>query len=363
MNKLLFVRYKKSKNILEGGEQGSQKNYNVLAKILGEGNIDTIYVHDENVKRTPADYIRGLVYIVFDYFFGLTPARVADIVGKTDEYDYFFIDRSIFGIIAKKARQRGYKGQIICFFHNVEKFYFNDKLSKYVPWRKLVIRCADKNDKYSCTYADKIIALNERDKTLIEKCYGRKADVLIPVAFKDKYKMDSYPTELTNSKPLCVFLGGYFPPNNEGIEWFVKNVYPHVNVSIRIVGKGMNKIRSHGFITPEIEVVSDAPDLLPHFEEADIMVLPIFKGAGMKVKTCESLMYGKNIIATDEAFEGYALDYSKVGGKCNTADEFISLIHDFESNPRPRFNAYSRSIFLEKYSEEAVEERFSEVLN
>jgi len=106
MNKLLFVRYKKSKNILEGGEQGSQKNYNVLAKILGEGNIDTIYVHDENVKRTPADYIRGLVYIVFDYFFGLTPARVADIVGKTDEYDYFFIDRSIRNYCQKGKAER-----------------------------------------------------------------------------------------------------------------------------------------------------------------------------------------------------------------------------------------------------------------
>ena len=92
------------------------------------------------------------------------------------------------------------------------------------------------------------------------------------------------------------------------------------------------------------------------------MILPIFKGSGMKVKTCESLMYGKNILATDEAFMGYDIDYDMVGGKCNTSEEFIAKIKEFESNPRPRFNTYSRQIFLEKYTEEAVENKFRKIL-
>lgn len=92
------------------------------------------------------------------------------------------------------------------------------------------------------------------------------------------------------------------------------------------------------------------------------MVLPIFKGSGMKVKTCESLMYGKNIIATDEALEGYELDYSRMGGKCNTAQEFIDTIKSFTDSPRPRFNAYSRNTFLEKYSADKVVDSFSDIL-
>jgi glycosyltransferase involved in cell wall biosynthesis len=191
---------------------------------------------------------------------------------------------------------------------------------------------------------------------------GRIADVLIPVAFKDKYHKDSYPQEETSERPLCLFLGAYFPPNNDGIIWFVKNVLPYVNIQMTVVGKGMSKLKAEEPALKDIEVISDAPDLLPYFEEADIMVLPIFKGSGMKVKTCESLMYGKNIIATDEAFVGYDVDYNKVGGKCNTAEEFIACIKDFEQNPRPRFNGYSRQMYLEKYSEEAVVEKFKEVL-
>ena len=44
-------------------------------------------------------------------------------------------------------------------------------------------------------------------------------------------------------------------------------------------------------------------------------------GSGMKVKTCEALMYGKNILGTDEAFEGYELDTARVGGRCNNAED------------------------------------------
>lgn len=359
--KILFIRYKKSKNILEGGEQGSQKNYNVLSQLVGEENITTYYIHDENRGKTVWDYAKGVFYFPFNYYFGLTPKRVKEIIHLASTFDIVFIDRSVFGIVAKKLKQAGYKGKVISFFHNVEVPYFEAKLGNRIG-KGFVLRCIDHNDLYACQYSDRTIALNTRDDGELFERYGKKADVLIPVAFKDKYLKDSYDSGMTSSQPLCFFLGAYFPPNNEGIVWFVKNVLPHVNIRMKVVGKGMAKLKEEEPVLKDIEVIGDAPDLLPYFEEADIMVLPIFKGSGMKVKTCESLMYGKNIIATDEAFVGYDVDYDRVGGKCNTAEEFIARIKDFEENPRPRFNTYSRQMFLEKYSEDSVVEKFREVL-
>lgn len=359
--KILFIRYKKSKNILEGGEQGSQKNYNVLSQLVGEDNITTYYIHDENLKKSVVDYAKGALFFPFNYYFGLTPKRVNEIVHLAQSYDVVFIDRSVFGIVAKRLKETGYKGRIISFFHNVEVPYFEAKLGNK-PGKSILLKCIDHNDRYACHYSDKTIALNPRDDDELFARYGKRADVLIPVAFKDKYQRNQYSEETTGTQPLCLFLGAYFPPNNEGIVWFVQNVLPHVNIRMKVVGKGMARLKAEEPLLKDIEVISDAPELLPYFEKADIMVLPIFKGSGMKVKTCESLMYGKNIIATDEAFEGYEVDYDRVGGKCNTAEAFIARIKDFETTPRPRFNAYSRQMFLEKYSEEAVVEKFREVL-
>lgn len=348
---------------MEGGEQCSQRNYNVLSKILNENNVDTYYIHDESKKHTLCDYIKGIMYFFQNYYFGLTPSRVDEIVNLAQSYEVVFIDRSVFGILAKSLKDKGYKGKVICFFHNVEVSYFNSKIGKHNPLRNVILNCVDKNDYYSCKYADKTISLNQRDEQELFEHYKRHADILIPIAFKDKYKLDMYPQETTRPTPVCLFLGTYFPPNNEGIEWFINNVYPYVNIKMKIVGKGMAKLKMDMTMPDNIELVSDAPDLRPYFEEADIMILPIFKGSGMKVKTCESLMYGKNIIATDEAFMGYEVDYEKVGAKCNTAQEFIAAINDISAHPRIRFNEYSRNVFLEKYTEDAVTEKFKQVLS
>lgn len=360
--KLLFIKYKNSGKVLEGGEQVSQQNRTVLCGILGEQNVDTVFIHDENRKRTIADYLKGAFWFPFGYFFGLTPIKVRKLVETAHQYDYIFIDRSVFGIIAKQLKKNGYKGLIIGFFHNVEVLYFKAKLG-HKPWRFIITRCADLNDSWMCRYADRIIALNSRDANTINGLYGRMANALVPVTFIDTYKRVSYPQQMTSRKPLCLFLGSYFSPNCEGIEWFAKNVYPHVDVTMKIVGKGMSRIKDNYQIPAETEIISDAPDLVPYYEEADIMVLPIFKGSGMKVKTCESLMYGKNILATDEALEGYELDYDKMGGRCNTPQDFISSIQSFIDNPRPRFNIYSRNIFLQKYSTDSIMDAFKGLLN
>ena len=228
--------------------------------------------------------------------------------------------------------------------------------------RWLVVPCANRNDRWSCRHADRTIALSTRDDDELFRRYGRHADVLIPVAFVDRYRHDTYPSESIGNPPLCMFLGAYFPANVEGIEWFVKNVLPRVNIRMQIVGKGMEKLKEADWMRPDIEVLSNVPDLGPLFEAADIMVLPIFKGSGMKVKTCESLMYGKNIIGTPEAWSGYELDYAKAGGCCLTGDEFVASINDFCERPRPRFNAYSREIFINQYSADRMVDKFRTVL-
>lgn len=351
MPRLLTILYKRPNEILNGGDVVSLRNVKALESVLGKDNVDVYHIHGEGTRKM--SHLAGAFHFLSNHFYGLTPGRTEEIVRKVMDYDYVWIDRSVFGIIANKLRRAGYKGRIICFFHNIEMVFFDAKLPKWLPGRSVVLRCVRQNDAYCCSDADTVVALTERDSENLLKQYGRKADFIAPVMFKDRYARDSYPTDVIPPKPLCVFLGSYFPANVQGIEWFVREVYPKVDITLKIVGKGMDQLRTVGkdWLDPAIEVIADAPQLEPYFIEADIMIIPIFKGSGMKVKTCESLMFGKNILATDEAWVGYDLDYNRAGGRCNEASEYVQRINELAGSGAPRFNAYSREMFLNNWSD------------
>ena len=364
MSKLLFIQYRPFGAVMNGGDQGTKKNMDALRAVLGEANVDVFYLHEKAGKGSLMEYLKGAMYLPFGYFLGLTPKKVEQIVRKATEYDFVFIDRSLFGVVAKALKAAGYKGKILTSFQNVEALYMDAKVPKHLPLRSIIIHCADKNDRWSCSSSDIVIALNERDKAELKERYQREAEFVIPVTMSDRLEVEPNKTVKTNKRAKCLSIGAYFGPNNEGILWFVQHVLPHVDVEYKIVGKGMSKLKEENSeLLREIPVISDAPSLAPYFEEADVMVLPIFAGSGMKVKTCESLMYGKNIIATDEAMEGYAIVEGKSAWRCNTAEEFIACINDFAQHPRPRFNQAARDCFLDNYSNTAVEKKFKELLN
>lgn len=355
MSKLLFIQYRRAGKVMNGGDQCTKRNYDMLCEVFGAKNVEVYYIHQEENKSPFYAYIIGAFYMPFGYFFGLNPKRIKQLVEKAMTYEYVFIDRSVFGVLAKALKEEGYKGKIITHFHNVEKSYFDDKMPKHLPFRNVLIRCADKNDAWACQYSDAIIVLNNRDAESLKSLYNATAQAIIPISLPDKAATIQDQGEKTCKRLRCLFLGSYFTPNNEGIIWFMRNVAPQVNVDIRIVGKGMSKLKSEQpDLLKDVEVISDAPDLTPYLLWADVMVLPIFSGSGMKVKTCESLMYGKNIIGTDEAFEGYQIRESISGWRCNNAEEFIRCINDFSMNPRPRYNVNARQLYCEKYSEKAV---------
>ena len=365
MSKLLFIQYRPFGAVMNGGDQGTKKNLDMLHLALGKENVDVYYLHKNSGKSPLYEYLKAAFYLPFGYFLGLTPTKVRDIVKKAKSYDYVFIDRSLFGVIAKELKKANYNGKIITSFQNIEVLYMDAKMPKYMPFRNVLINCADINDQWSCEDSDVVIALNDRDKNELQKRYNRKTDIEIPVALEDKYAEAKIDTSvLTRQRPLCLFLGSYFLANNEGILWFMRNVYPHVDVDVKIVGRGMGKLKDEQqALLRDIQVISDAPDLVPYFEESDMMVLPIFSGSGMKVKTCESLMYGKNILATDEALEGYKIEEGVSAWRCNTPEEFIACINDFAKHPRPRFNMHARQCFLDNYSSEAVEKKYKELLS
>lgn len=351
MARALFIWFKRYDNILEGGGLTNMRNYTAAKQILGEENVDSYYIHQDEEKPSWPSKLRSAFLFLFDYHNGLTPQKVTEIVSLARNYDYVFLNTTVFGLVAKRLKEAGYPGQIIAHFHNIESQYYDCLLPKHMPFRRIIIRSAYHNDGFCCRYADRIVALSKRDSDKLLHMYGRKADAIVPITLPDRYAYGlPDKTVLTGKKPTCLFLGSNFTANAEGVLWFVREVLPHVDIHFKVVGKGMARLKEEHACLKNIEVISDAPSLTPYLEEADFMILPVFSGSGMKVKTCEALMYGKNILGTDETFEGYDLDDYQAGARCNTASEYIEAIRYYIEHPVPRFNNYNREIYLSHYS-------------
>ena len=342
--KILFITFNDINDLSYGGGQCSSRNVQVLRSF---GAVD-IYV----VKK------RSTIASLFSIFTGHFPPtsrsdfREIEIHLRRGSYSMVFFDNSLFGRMAKYI-YKSFNLPAICFLHNIETEYVGIRFGRN-PSRFIYKYLAWRNEKEIAESVDKIIALNIRDAELFLDRYGRKCDYVVPITFISKFETEKlkriYENRLddVDCRKTCLFVGSIGRSTLEGVKWFVNNVAPFVDSNIRIVGKGFDSV-SQELCSKNVEVIGFVEDLEDEYLSADCVIVPILSGAGMKVKVAEALMYGKTVFGTGEAFEGYDIDFERVGAKCDSADEFIKAINGYLPKSK-KYNSFSRSEFDNKYS-------------
>ncbi|WP_026839416.1 glycosyltransferase [Gillisia sp. JM1] len=360
--KLLFICSNNFKTVSGGGSQCTNRNYLSLCEILGNDKVDVIQL-DTPLEKNLNSILSRFGNYTKGYNAGLTKKVITTILEESSKYNYIFMDSSFYGILCKYLKKNNYKGQIICFFHNVEhKMYLQEVRANPLKfWRSIIIYYNEKN---AVKFSDQVIVLSERDLMDLGQIYKKSPQFkthVIPISFKYSYPAGDIDLhEQSKLPPVFLFVGSEWFANIHGITWFVEEVLDHVDIKLQIAGGASNVLKKK-LINSKIEYLGFVPDLSLNIIEADFILAPIFKGGGMKVKICEALMYGKNIIGTKEAFMGYDLDLDKTGAECNNKSEFINIINECSSSKKQKFNMYNRNRFLETYSFASTLEKFKSV--
>jgi polysaccharide biosynthesis protein PslH len=356
--KLLFISIRDVSLKNSGGEKCTNRNYLSFCELLGQENVEVVDI-SRFVERNIIKAFLKRFSVFFGFYAGLSRKITNQIIKKSAGTDYVFIDASYLGVISYYLKRAGYKGKILCFFHNVEVNVMKQK-TRIRPadfWKTFLIQY---NERKAIRFSDRVIALNRRDSEELVRIYQAKDIDIIPISLPDELIHSS--PDLTRIPPTFLFVGDNWYANIHGLKWFVNNVLDHVNIKLQIAGRNMEPYREE-FSHPKIEFLGYVTDISWLITNADYILSPIFIGGGMKVKICEALMYGKNIIATREAFEGYELDYHETGVICNTRQEFIEAIDKYCSVERPKFNLKSREYYLEKYSFRATLQKFNQLIS
>lgn len=354
--RILYIGYQSISLNDSGGALGCIRNYQSILRLCGEENLTTIILKNTSkpsfFHKIVNNFHRVFKKDAFDY----GPALIEDYF----QYDIIFIDSSRLGNIAKKIALSGFKGKIVTFYHNFDyKFvdgqYKDDSIKHWIN-----LRVSLKNERNAAKYSTNNIVLNSRDEKELKDFYGIENSFLIPVSLPDRFlSANVYENPFGNLKgKVFLFLGSHFFGNIIGLDWFMENVYPYVDINFVVVGKDMHKLKKNP-LYKDVKIFSNVNNVTPFVVNADCMLYPIIGGSGMKIKTCEALMFGKNIIGSEEAFEGYDVDFDKVGACCSSKEDYIYAINNFN---KARFNQYSRESYIQKYSFDATLKLFKQVL-
>lgn len=340
-----------------GGIAIMNRNYGLICDAFGTKNVDICVVNPDNNFLREIDATVGMTWIegnirgikrTLNEFMGhnyITNAGERVIKKKIVDghYNLIWLDSPQYGRLAEFIKKNT-SSKVVTFAHNVESEYIKIycKPSWKKPHFKVKIMGIEMNEKKAISFSDKFICISPRDCMSYEKKFSCKIDTIFSVTLDDKAREADLIS--TNANDF-LFVGSYFKPNIDGAKWLAENVAPYVDARIDIVGKGMDKLTldMNDNCLNNIYIVGGVEDLGQYYKEAAAIVMPIFSGSGMKVKTAEAMMYGKPIIATDEALEGYDVEDLKGVYRCNTANEFVQAIKDVKKTGRnyyPDIRAY-----------------------
>ena len=119
-------------------------------------------------------------------------------------------------------------------------------------------------------------------------------------------------------------------PNEEGIKWFIDEVWPLVEnklpqIKLYLAGREMPDWLTN-LKRKNIVVVGEVDNAHDFINSKAISIAPLFSGSGIRIKIIESMALGKAVISTSIGAEGINVESGKNILIANTADEFYEAI-------------------------------------
>jgi len=179
---------------------------------------------------------------------------------------------------------------------------------------------------------DYLLPVTERDLKTFKSLGYKNGALALPIGLEtNNYVNQGVTIKKREGLNIC-FIGALdWMPNYEGFDWFLKNVWNRINENhddIYFSVAGRNTPDSIKSIKEKNVVVhGEVADAVTFINDADIMVVPLFSGSGMRVKILEGMALGKTVITTSLGLEGISATHKKELLIADTPDQFVEMIN------------------------------------
>ncbi len=310
-------------NIIEG-VLSKGHNVKVLAINTNKYNFDPKEIPPEYKKKTQIELVYvDLSIVPLDAFFNLFTGKsyhverfisndfnikLIDVLQKHD-YDIVQIETLFMSPYIKTIREHS-SASIVLRAHNIEHLIWKRVASiTKNPLKKLYLshlaRTLEKYEKSVLSEYDGIAPISFKDADFFKK--GSKVPVRT-ISFGINFEsIKNYKTD--NCEHALFHIGAMnWIPNEEGIKWFLDNVWPKVNsefpnLKLYLAGREMPEWLKKLNQT-NVKVVGEVPDAHEFINSKSISIAPLFSGSGIRIKIIESMALGKAVISTSIGAEG-----------------------------------------------------------
>lgn len=211
-------------------------------------------------------------------------------------------------------RQQAPKALIALRAHNIEhEIWWRRANNEYNPFKKYL-------------FAETAVRIRTYEEEVIG---GNQYDILVPITGRDSGMLKSMGAaspmyvcpvgmdldalqpapDVEMEYPSVFYIGALdWEPNREGLDWFLKEVWPIVHGTfpeVRLYLAGRNMPGKYLALDKQnIVPLGEVPSARDFIQSKAVMVVPILSGSGMRVKIVEGMAYGKAVVATHMAAEG-----------------------------------------------------------
>lgn len=313
-----------------------------------------------NVVDAFSNLITSDTYHVSRFFSSDVDKAITGLL-QSEKFD-FVICESIFVAPYIASIRRLSKAKIILRSHNLE-FSIWHRLAKSRPaglkktYLKILTKQLRDYEIEMLSQIDGLIAINSDELKHYRRLGYKNRGLTIPFGVNP----DEYVPGTAFEKQSVFHLGSMdWKPNEEGIEWFLKKVWPTISkknpkLTLYLAGRCMPEwlldLKLKG-----VKVIGEVDDAQEFMKSKNIMIVPLMSGGGMRVKMIEALALRKPIVSTPLGANGVAVRDEKSVMLARKPSEFAQAILKLSEDPELAENiaGEGRKLVETKYDNEKL---------
>ena len=210
----------------------------------------------------------------------------------------------------------------------------------------------------ACRRAQVVLAVSTHDQEALREVAGEQVKIEIVPITVDAEQFTSV-WETRNPQPNRLFTIGtmFWPPNSEGVLWWLREGYKHLrelcpDVTYDIVGaRPPQSLQTLAEQSEGVQVRGYVADAMPYWQQATALAVPLLSGGGVRVKILEAMAMGVPVISTTLGCEGLEVQHGVHLLIADTPKDFAqacaTVLKDKELASKLANNA--RALLLEKY--------------